>query len=90
MQNSSATAEIAPVRDSPWVVWRHPVSAIALVTVILSIIILAAAFVSSACLPVYSFDLGTLKFHSIRQKERDRPRSSGVMQLENQPALAEI
>jgi hypothetical protein len=93
MQNSSTTAETIPVKDSPWVVWQHPVSAIALLTVILSIVILAAAFVSNACLPVYSFGLETLKFYPNRQKKRDRPRSSSVtqhQQLENQHALAEV
>ncbi|PON29526.1 hypothetical protein TGAM01_v201775 [Trichoderma gamsii] len=93
MQNCSTTDETVSVKDSPWVVWQHPVSAIALLTVILSIIILAAAFVSNACLPVYSFGLETLKFYPHRQKKRDRPRSSDVTQhrqLENQYALPEV
>lgn len=92
MQNSSAAAETIPVKDSPWVVWQHPLSAIALLTVILSIVILAAAFVANACLPVYSFGLETLKLYPNRQ-EKDRRRSCSVTQheqLENQLVLEEV
>ncbi|PTB45418.1 hypothetical protein M441DRAFT_316925 [Trichoderma asperellum CBS 433.97] len=92
MQNSSTAAEIIPAEDSLWVVWQHPVSAIAFLTIIFSIVILAAAFVSNACLPVYLFDLKTLRFYPTRQKKRDRPRSSSVtqhQQLRDQLTLAE-
>ncbi|KAK4068559.1 uncharacterized protein Triagg1_7207 [Trichoderma aggressivum f. europaeum] len=40
-----------PANDSPWVIWEHPASAIAFLAVVVSIVILVAAFVSTACLP---------------------------------------
>lgn len=87
MQNSSTTAETTPVEDSPWVVWQHPVSAIALLTVIFSIVILAAAFVFNACLPVYSFDLETLKFYTTYPAEEER--SAAKIQCDAAPTALE-
>lgn len=87
MQNGSTIAAISPAYDSPWIVWQHPASAIALLAVILSIVILVAAIVSNACLLVHSYGLDTWELYSTRQKN-NRSDDSGVgqhQQLQTQP-----
>ncbi|KAL7796583.1 hypothetical protein V8C37DRAFT_351749 [Trichoderma ceciliae] len=92
MQNGSTIAAISPAYGSPWIVWQHPASAIALLVIICSVGILVAAVVSNACLPVHSYGFNTLRLYPTRQR-RSQSQSSTVRRhqpRQNQlPCLAE-
>ncbi|TFB03770.1 hypothetical protein CCMA1212_004604, partial [Trichoderma ghanense] len=73
----SAAAAIRPEYENPCIIWQHPTSAIALLAIILSIVILLAATTSDACLSTDSYGPDTRILYSVRQ-EWDRRRGSSL------------
>ena len=85
MENTTVAAALNPEYEDPWIIWQYPTSAIALIAIILSIVILVAAVVSNTCLSMNSYGLDTRIFYSVQQW--DRRRGSSVeqqRQLEDQ------